>query len=349
MNVYNALEERIFYNAALTARNGVPSGLRKSKERCGSWKKVWDSLPRSERGGVMPEAAWQSAKRDGITLILYEEDGYPPLLRETGSAPLGIYIRGTLPTSAYSLAIVGTRKATDEGKEWAKKFAGELSRAGFTVVSGLALGIDAAAHEGCLANDGDTIAVLGNGLDRFYPKQNEYLAERILDCRGALVSEYPPGTPPFPSHFLERNRIVSGLSQGILVIEAPRESGSLVTAHFGAEQGRQVFVLPGPARHPNFIGSHALIREGAELVTTPSEILEAFKLPHDAPLRTVLPEGEEERTILEVLKTLRAPADVDKISELTNLKTHTVSQTLTYLIVKNHVKEVSNGYIVSSS
>ncbi len=169
---------------------------------------------------------------------------------------------------------MGTRKATSQGRFIAKEIAKKLSEMGMVIVSGLAMGIDTAAHEGALAGAGRTIAVLACGLDNIYPRQNENLAKKIIGTGGAVISEYPVGTEAFKNQFLERNRIVSGLCIATIVVEAPRESGALVTARLAAEQGREVFVFPGPTNHPNYHGSHKLIRDGARLVSSIDDILE---------------------------------------------------------------------------
>ena len=204
-----------------------------------------------------------------------------------------------------AIAIVGTRRATPDGKSTARRFAAELARAGIVIVSGLAFGVDAAAHEGCLDAEGKTVAVLACGLANIYPRNNEPLAKKILAQGGAIISEYPPDMPAYPSRFLERNRIVSGLSKGTLVIEAPERSGSLATARFALEQNRDVFVVPGPIAHPNFKGSHALIRQGAELVTTPEDILESYGIAREKSIGAEFAGTPEEKAILEFLAAAR--------------------------------------------
>ncbi len=200
---------------------------------------------------------------------------YPVLLKEIASPPEKIFIKGALPdVSAPCIAIVGTRKATEEGKMLAKKTAKELAEKGFVIVSGLAMGIDTAAHEGAIKGGGKTFAVLGTGINKIYPAQNENLANRIILTGGAIISEYETNAPGFKWQFLERNRIVAGLCVATIVIEASSKSGSLVTARLAAESGREVFVFPGAAGHSNFKGSHALIRDGARLVNSTEDILE---------------------------------------------------------------------------
>lgn len=211
-------------------------------------------------------------------LLALGAPAYPPTLANIPDPPLLLYINGRSELLARpALAIVGSRNATSQGQANARHFAASLSRAGVCVVSGLALGIDAAAHEGALEGTGATIAVVGTGADLFYPSRNRALGERIAR-EGCIVSEYPLGTPPTPGNFPKRNRIISGLSAGVLVVEAAAQSGSLITARVAGEQGREVFALPGSIHAPLAKGCHALIRDGARLVETVGEILEALRL-----------------------------------------------------------------------
>jgi DNA processing protein len=206
------------------------------------------------------------------TLIHWGSECYPSLLAEVSDAPVGLYVRGDANALILpQLAIVGSRNPTRAGAETASAFATHLADAGLTITSGLAIGIDAASHRGALSGRGNTIAVCGTGLDRIYPAANERLAEEIV-ARGALVSEFPCGTPPLKQNFPRRNRLISGLSLGTLVVEAALQSGSLITAHLAATQGREVFAVPGSIHNPLARGCHKLIREGATLVETADDI-----------------------------------------------------------------------------
>ena len=232
-------------------------------------------LAQPDWAGVDLDLAWlaESAPAAARSLITFRDPRFPPLLAEIAQAPLALFAMGDpdllrLP----QLAVVGARTASAQGMENAQAFAAELARRGLTITSGLALGIDSAAHRGALAADGLTIAVCGNGLDRVYPARNRELAHAIA-ARGLLLSEFPVGVPPLPEHFPRRNRIISGLALGVLVVEAARESGSLITARLAGEQGREVFAIPGSIHNPLARGSHALIREGAKLVETVDDIL----------------------------------------------------------------------------
>lgn len=210
------------------------------------------------------------------TLLCYEDPDYPTLLKEIAAPPPLLFVRGQLSClRAPQLALVGSRAATSYGLRTARWLAYELGAAGWLICSGLARGIDTCAHEGALAAGGGTIAVIGTGADRLYPPGNERLAEAIVDS-GALVSEFPLGTPPLPPNFPRRNRIMSGLSLGTVVIEAALKSGSLITARLALEQNREVFAVPGLISNPAAAGCHRLLREGAKLVATPTDILEEF-------------------------------------------------------------------------
>jgi len=208
-------------------------------------------------------------------LIANIDEYYPSLLKEISDPPPLLYVQGDLETLKQSqIAIVGSRRFTPNGGSIAAHFSGQLAKAGITITSGLALGIDACAHEGALKAGGNTIAVLGTGIDRRYPRANNSLYDQILTQGGAIVSEYPLGTPPRPENFPRRNRIITGLSMGTLVVEASLRSGSLVSARLASEQGRQVFAVPGSIRSSASEGCHLLIREGATLVTAPEQVLE---------------------------------------------------------------------------
>jgi DNA processing protein len=339
-----------FYNAIAIALESDYRSIAKIHEQYGSWEKAYIHL-----AGTMavpdPLVAWEGLIRAGIHLTLLEDPAYPQLLAEIPHPPFALYSRGSLARDSFlSFAIVGTRRATPEGRATARRFARELAQANFSIMSGLAFGIDCATHEGCLESGGSTVAILANGLDSVYPSTNGPLAEKILASGGMVISEYPPGSPPLPYRFLERNRIVSGLSRGVLVIESPIKSGSLATARFALEQNRDLFVVPGSIAHPNFFGSHALIRQGAELVTKPQEILEAYGVGREEDEEKEY-EGasNEEKLILHALYESSVPIDVDKIIFLTKLEPRIANRTITFLLVKNIIKESGSGYIMSSS
>jgi DNA processing protein len=235
-----------------------------------------------------PPPDWQSAVDtlqqwlDGAPnrhLVTLGDTNYPPLLLQMADPPLMLYVAGHMSAlhQPNKIAIVGSRNPTPQGLINAQQFATALGEAGLCVVSGLALGVDGAAHEGALQGGAQTIAVVGTGLDRIYPKRHFDLAHRIAE-RGAIVSEYPLGTAPLPAHFPQRNRIIAGLSLGTLVVEAAVASGSLITARLASEMGRDVFAIPGSIHAPQSRGCHALIRQGAKLVESAQDVLEDLQL-----------------------------------------------------------------------
>ncbi|WP_320159499.1 DNA-processing protein DprA [Marinobacter sp. 1-3A] len=225
-----------------------------------------------------------ACERHAIGILSWQSPDYPEALRHIHDAPLVLYTRGDASLlSREQIGIIGSRNATPAGLDHARSFAGELSGRGLLVTSGLALGVDGAAHAGALDAGHPTIAVIGCGLDRIYPNQHRRLGERVI-ANGLLVSEYPPGTPARAAHFPQRNRIISGLSRGILVVEAGLKSGSLITARLALEQGREVFAIPGSIHSPVARGCHYLIKQGARLVEQVDDILEELGASWAQPL-----------------------------------------------------------------
>jgi DNA processing protein len=340
-------DERRSYHAAATALEGNYQMLRKLRGAYASWSAAWAALA-ARHPTLDPAVLWQELERSRSMLLLASDRDFPPLLREIPWPPFGIYVRGAADvlTRTPAIAVVGTRKATGEGRALAREFGELFAQRGIPVVSGLAFGIDAAAHEGALAGGGITIAVLAVGLDHVYPRSHTALAQRIVERGGALISEYPPGTPALPYRFLERNRIVSGLTAGTLVVEAPLRSGSLATARFALEQNRLVFAIPGPIRHPNHAGANRLIREGAELVTAADDILAALGIEPEQPAESAEPATEPERTVFRALAACGEPASIDKIAEDTHLEVRAVSQALSLLTLAGAVGETDAGYTI---
>jgi len=249
---------------------------------------------------------WQQMLRDidscerlAISVIRYGDEAYPQLLQHTASAPPLLFVRGKVEAlQSPQLAIVGARSATAGGIDCAGGFARGLCQRGLTITSGLALGIDSAAHEGALAAGGLTVGVLGTGVDLVYPRTQQRLATAIIE-QGALLSELPIGAPARKQHFPQRNRLISGLSHGVLVVEAAVRSGSLITAHFAAEQGRTVFAIPGSIHNPLARGCHALIKNGARLVETVDDIVSELAAPLQLPLTQVINAPVESITALQ--------------------------------------------------
>lgn len=287
-----------------------------------------------------------------IREIAPRADDFPELLRTIPDCP-SLFVRGALPGAALAVAIVGTRKATREGTRAAGAIAEELARRGLWIISGLAFGVDAAAHEGTLRAGGKTLAVLGHGLDSVYPRQHTRLADAILAAGGGLVSEHPEGTPTFPSNFLRRNRIIAGIALATIVVEAPARSGSLATARHAAEYGREVFVAPGPYNHPHYRGSHLLIRSGARLAASAADILLdlAFLAEAHPALGSILSGGAENTTlepheaaVLHVLIDSQTPLTIDTIAERSGLEPSAIYRAITTLTLTERISEAGGLY-----
>jgi len=285
-------------------------------------------------------AALRWAGTAGRAIVTLADDAYPRRLLEIPDPPALLYVQGRTDLLARdSLAVVGSRNATAQGIANAESFARAFSQAGLTIVSGLALGIDAAAHRGALDGTGSTVAVLGCGIDIVYPQRNADLY-RAIAGRGVLVSEFPLGTPPVADNFPRRNRLISGLARGVLVVEAALESGSLITARLGAEQGREVFAIPGSIHSPLSKGCHALIKEGAKLVESASDLLD--ELAVDAPTRTTAqPAPEEQHELLQHLG--HDPCNVDTLCQRSGLTPDTVSAMLLQLELAGKVASLPGG------
>jgi DNA processing protein len=294
------------------------------------------------------ELEWLS--EPGHHLLTWSDPDYPVLLREIPDPPLVLYISGERQLlSARQLAIVGSRNPTPMGRENARAFAKSLAGAGLAITSGMALGVDGAAHRGALEAGGKTIAVAGTGLDRVYPARHRDLAHEIVK-RGALVSEFPLGTPPLPENFPVRNRIISGLSLGTLVVEAALQSGSLITARMANEQGREVFAIPGSIHAPQARGCHALIRQGAKLVETAQDILEELGPLAGVALQAVhetTPSAPRlDSTMVTLLEHIgHDPVSIDTLIERSGLTADAVSSMLLQMELNGLVSNCPGGKV----
>lgn len=290
---------------------------------------------------VARELAWLEQHPE-VTPVALGEPAYPALLAAIEGAPPLLYLRGNVAALELpQLAVVGSRNPTAGGRDNAFRFAHYLAASGFAITSGLALGIDAAAHRGALEAGGTTLAVMGTGIDRIYPARNRALAEAIVEAGGALVSEFAPGTTAVAAHFPRRNRIISGLSLGTLVVEAALRSGSLITARTALEQQREVFAIPGSIHNPLARGAHALIRQGAQLVETAADIVQelggglAFKQAQlDLGSEQPEPSGDQQR-LLEAMGY--DPVSLDTLCERAGLPVGDVSVLLTDLELSGEV------------
>jgi DNA processing protein len=284
----------------------------------------------------------------GNHVLTLADEHYPPLLLEIADPPLLLYAKGRLELMhRESLAIVGSRNASMQGVLHARQFAQTLSEAGLAIVSGLALGIDTAAHEGALAGAGATIAVIGTGADIVYPARNHALAHRIAD-EGCILSEYALGTPALPANFPRRNRIISGLAGGTLVVEAAAQSGSLITARLAAEQGRDVYAIPGSIQSPLARGCHELIRQGAKLVETAADILEdrkSFYLPSNPPENPPFApaSGRCDNDLLKIIGY--DPVSLNVLAARAGLDTATINAQLLTLELDGQVEMLAGGLV----
>ena len=312
---------------------------------------------RSETLAYLSQPDWHRVDTDlawleipGAQILLLSDPTFPSLLKAIPDPPPVLFVLGDSSVLDHKqLAMVGSRHPTPAGRETAQEFARHLAGNGIVISSGLALGIDAASHEGALAADGMTIAVAGTGLDRVYPARHRELAHQIAE-HGALISEFPPGTLPVASNFPRRNRLISGLSMGVLVVEAALHSGSLITARFAMEQGREVFAVPGSIHNPQAKGCNSLIRQGAKLVETASDIYEelgGFVSPlseqreTDPGIPTIELDSDYQRVLASVDY---APTAVDTVVQRSGLTTDAVCSMLLVLELQGLIASTSSGH-----
>lgn len=355
----SAAHEKKFLHALLSA-GAEHDAVQKLLAALGSFEAAWRrDASELENAGISPELAARIVEShtrlnpdealralvgDGIALVTADESEFPRELREIAAAPVALYIKGKIPKGLPRLAVVGTRMSTAYGREATRKIVRDLAdAAGMCIVSGLAQGIDGHAHRTALESGLPTVGVLGGGMNRgsFFPPEHWQLGEEIVAAGGAVVSEYPPGSPALPHHFPARNRIIAGLAADVLVIEAPEKSGALITARFALEQGRDVFAVPAPIFSPTAEGVHRLIQDGAKLVGRAEDILDELGIPRRSRADTAaaLTEGPE-RTILSLLDE---PRSVDELKEGTSLATPDIISCLSLLEIKGLVRPMGQN------
>jgi DNA processing protein len=293
------------------------------------------------RKNIDLEKLWSKIESQGIKILIWQDETYPQRLKEIEQPPPVLYIRGDyLPEDLFAVAIVGTRRVTAYGRQITEELAAYLASNRITLVSGLARGVDAIAHQTALKAGGRTIGVLGSGVDRIYPPEHRGLAEKMMES-GAIVSDYAPGTPPDASNFPPRNRIISGLSLAVVVIEAGETSGALITAEFAAEQGREVFAVPGSILAPQSKGTNKLIQNGALPLLSVNDLMQPLNLTHmgeHKAARKTIPSDETEAHLMNVLG--EEPLHVDEIRNQTELPIEKVSATLALMELKGMVRQV---------
>ena len=306
-----------------------------------SLEEAFNDLARKQNSLLDPFKEWEKLEQHQIKFITLKDQEYPLLLREIPYPPLGLYLQGEIPKNSNFLSVVGTRKISSYGKLAIEKLLKNLIPYHFVIISGLALGVDTLGHKIALDEGGKTIAVLGTGLDRIFPAINKSLSQKIIQ-NGALISEYPLGTPPLKHHFPWRNRIISGLSPATLVIEAPEKSGALITANFALEQNRDVFAVPGSIFNKNSLGPNNLIKIGAKLISQTEDILEEYHIEISTTsqiAKTIHFDNQLEKEIYGILETSE-PLLVDKIIEKVNHKTTEVLIGLASLELKGLIKHI---------
>lgn len=342
-----------------------PARIARLRDYFGGLRAAWEASPRdladaglgeglranlaATRRGYDLDRELDRLAAAGVALLTLDDPAYPDRLRQTVGAPPVLYVRGDLtPADDLALGVVGTRRATGYGREVTTRLVRDLAAAGLTIVSGLAKGIDACAHAAALDAGGRTIAVLGCGVDVIYPAEHRALARRIAEGgQGALVSEYHLGTQPEATNFPARNRIISGLSLGVLIVEAPAKSGALITTDFAAEQGRDVFAVPGSILTPSSAGPNALLKEGAKPVTEAEDILVELNLARreaQAETRRALPENDDERAVLRLLGD--GPTHINDLAHASGLPMAAAGALLTMLELKGLVRQLGAGQYV---
>jgi DNA processing protein len=352
------MDEQKKYWIGFNITRGIgPARLRLLLDAFGDAQTAWNASPRelaqAGLGGKLVEAllharssldldrVWENIARQGITVLTWDDADYPRRLREIDNPPPTLYLRGGFtPLDDWAVAIVGTRRVTAYGRQVTEELATFLAANGITVVSGLARGTDAIAHKAALDAGGRTIAVLGSGVDKIYPPENKKLAAQI-ETHGALISDYAVGTMPEGPNFPPRNRIISGLSLGIVVVEAGHESGALITADFAAEQGREVFAVPGNITAPQSRGTNQLIQGGAHPLLLPADVLDVLQLTrvtqHQSAAKA-LPENALETRLYSLMQL--EPVHIDEISIRAEMPVDRVSAALTMMELKGIVRQV---------
>ncbi|MBN2044063.1 MAG: DNA-processing protein DprA [Anaerolineales bacterium] len=325
-----------YFGSPLAAWEASPTALRDLNFP----KKVYDAFLQV-RAELDLVSFFADTEQKGIAILTATDEAYPHRLKSIDNPPPVIYMLGkVVPQDEWAVAIVGTRKFTHYGREVAEEMAAFLARNGVTVVSGLARGVDSIAHRAALDAGGRTIAVLGSGVDIIYPPENRTIADEIIS-QGAVISDYPPGTPPDGINFPPRNRIISGLSLAAVVVEAGERSGASITANYALEQGREVFAVPGNIYSPQSKGTNRLIRDGAHPLLSPEDLLDALNLTmvtEQQTARMVLPGNALEAAIFEVLG--QEPVHVDQIGIQAGLPIEQISSTLALMELKGMVRQV---------
>lgn len=358
------MDERIFW-VGLNMVYGIgPAKFKALLDHFGDLQSAWEAPAASLRASGLSEKivknliktradldlnrTWDKLQADDINLYTWLDEGYPKRLLEVAQPPPVLYARGEfVPNDDWAVAIVGTRKMTGYGQQVTEEVASFLARNGVTVVSGLAKGVDATAHQAALNAGGRTVAVLGSGVDQIYPAVNRGLAMEMISS-GAVVSDYPMGMKPVAANFPPRNRIISGLARAVVIVEAGQRSGALITASFAAEQSREVFAVPGNIYGPQSVGANQLIQKGATPLLAPEDLMSVLNmamLNEQQAARTILPSDPTEAAIFSVLG--HEPQHIDDLTRQTELPPAQVSSTLAMMELKGMVRQVGGMQYVA--
>ncbi len=345
------MQEHISYNALNILFNGAFAHLEQEYNKYGDYETTWK---KQNNFVINPEKEYAKLENHNIKLILKNDPDYPLQLKEISHAPLGIYVKGNIDilqrtTNIFLLAVVGSRKTTDYGQEVCETVIRDLSIYNFIIISGLAYGTDAHAHQNALNNNLKTIAVLGSGIENLYPKINQNLAQNIIEHDGAIISEYPINSSSQYFHFPQRNRIISGLSQGVLIIEAKEKSGSLITAKLALEQNREVFAIPNSIFEKSSWGTNKLIQSGAKLVLDANDILDELNILAPQTQSNIFNQqnlNEQEKLIFDFIQK-EDSVDLDALAEnLEDLQINEILASLTSLELKGLVEHNNDEYSI---
>ena len=355
-------EDDLAYLVALHSVDGLGNiRLLRLLEYFGTGQRIWEArdkelkdlgIPdkvigavKQSKMGLVPKKHFEALLHSNIKILTLCDNEYPASLKDISTPPFILYYKGHFPTLDKSIGVVGTRKVTGYGKAVTEKLTRELVESGFVIVSGLARGVDTYAHKSCIESDGKTIAVLGGGLNKIYPPENFSLADEIAYKHGCVVSEFPPDYPHLAGNFPARNRIIAGLSQAVLVTEAAEDSGSLITARFAADQGKDVFAVPGPINSTLSQGPLSLIKDGAKLVTSVDDIL--LELGVEKTINSELASqriSELDETSKQVLKFLMTESKhIDEISRELKISSAQISAILIKLEISGLVRNLGSG------
>ena len=329
------MEEKIYFQAVITNFEPPNQKIWQLYKKYKSFKKIFEIVEKDFKIKKDWEKEYQKLINLGGKIILRKDKEFPQELRKIKEPVLGIFVLGKLNLNfPLKIAIVGTRKASNLGKKTAFNFAKNLAEIGVLIISGLAYGIDSASHQGTLEAKKSTIAIIGSGLDLIFKDPRKNLAEKILEVGGTIISEYPLGSPALAHHFPLRNRLIAGLSDGVLIIEAPIDSGALITARYGLQYGKEIFALPGNIYDKNYEGSLRLIQQGAKLVIDIEDILREFdfKIPRKLKVLSLSP---KEKLIIEILKN--GGQTINELLETTRLSANELLSLLSHLEIKGAV------------